>query len=129
MRKLMLAAIGAALLAAAPAAIAQSPQSSPQSHPPGHGGQGPGNGPGHGNGPGPGPSKPTPSPGPNRPGGPDYGHWDNHWGMRPPAPPSHWKNYNGWYRHVRACQQRYRSYNPRTDTYRVRPGIYRRCVL
>ncbi|MFT4251861.1 MAG: BA14K family protein [Caulobacter sp.] len=121
MRRLMLAAIGAALLAAAPAAIAQSPQS----HPPGHGDQGPG----HGSSPGPGPSKPTPSPGPGRPGGPDYGHWDNHWGARPPAPPSHWKKHNSWYRHVRACQQRYRSYNPRTDTYRVRPGVYRRCLL
>lgn len=125
MRKLMLAAIGAALLAAAPAAIAQSPQS----HPPGHD-QGPG--PGHGPG-GPGPDRPGQGPGqgpgPNRPGGPDYGHWDNHWGVRPPAPPSHWKKHNGWYRHVRACQQRYRSYNPRTDTYRVRPGVYRRCML
>ncbi|MBI1682234.1 BA14K family protein [Caulobacter hibisci] len=129
MRKMMLAVIGAALLAAAPAALAQSPQS----HPPGHGGQGPGqgSGPGSGHGPGgPGPDRPGPGrPDPGRPGGPDYGHWDNHWGARPPAPPSHWGKPNSWYRHVRACQQRYRSYNPRTDTYRLRPGVYRKCRL
>lgn len=31
--------------------------------------------------------------------------------------------------HQRACAQRYRSYNPATDTYTVRPGITARCRL
>jgi hypothetical protein len=71
-------------------------------------------------------------PGPGRPGaGPDqmYGTWDDHWGARPPAPPRGWTRHNDWYRHVRACGQRYRSYNPRTDSYTVRRGVYVRCRL
>ncbi|RXZ35680.1 hypothetical protein EO081_04985 [Sphingomonas desiccabilis] len=36
---------------------------------------------------------------------------------------------NDWYRHVRACQQRHRSYNAGTDSYTVRPGVTRRCTL
>ncbi|MFT4025547.1 MAG: BA14K family protein [Novosphingobium sp.] len=60
---------------------------------------------------------------------PNYGSWNNGWGARPPAPPRHWTRTGDWYRHVRACQQRYRSYNPRTDTYRANNGQNRRCTL
>ncbi|KGM32102.1 BA14K family protein [Inquilinus limosus] len=31
--------------------------------------------------------------------------------------------------HQRACSQRYRSYDPRTDLYVVRPGVTARCRL
>ena len=69
-----------------------------------------------------------------RPGGPGpdgrYGTWDDRWGARPMAPPPrHWTRQNDWYRHVHACQTRYRSYNPRTDTYVVRRGVSARCRL
>ena len=65
-----------------------------------------------------------------RPGqGNEYGNWDNHWGARPSAPPRGWGRNNDWYRHVRACSQRYRSYNPRTDTFMVRRGVNSRCRL
>lgn len=60
---------------------------------------------------------------------PNYGTWNDNWGPRPSAPPSHWEKTGDWYRHVRACQQRYRSYNPRTDTYRAYSGRDRRCTL
>ncbi|CAN5344390.1 hypothetical protein BH10PSE12_BH10PSE12_03580 [soil metagenome] len=69
----------------------------------------PGHGPGHGPGPGYGQGN-------NRPG-PSYGNWDNRWGARPGRPPSHWGNQGDWYRHVRACQRKYRSYNASTDVY------------
>ena len=58
-----------------------------------------------------------------------YGSWNNSWGATPPAPPSHWTRKSDWYRHVRACQQRYRSYNARTDTYRTNAGRSKRCTL
>jgi len=58
-----------------------------------------------------------------------YGRWDGKWGARPPAPPKHWTKANDLYRHVRACQQRYSSYNPRTDTYVVRAKQTARCRL
>jgi len=58
-----------------------------------------------------------------------YGSWNNSWGATPPAPPSHWTRKSDWYRHVRACQQRYRSYNARTDTYRTNAGRSNRCAL
>lgn len=58
-----------------------------------------------------------------------YGTWRSSWGERPPAPPSHWKRKGDWYRHVRACQQRYHYYYARTDTYRTRTGAMRRCTL
>jgi len=58
-----------------------------------------------------------------------YGRWDSSWGGRPPAPPAHFRRANDWNRHVRACQVRYRSYNPRTDTYVVRGGRQVRCAL
>lgn len=58
-----------------------------------------------------------------------YGRWDNSWGARPAAPPRHFTRTNDWYRHVRACQQRYRSYNPATDRYTVRRGQTAICRL
>jgi hypothetical protein len=60
---------------------------------------------------------------------PNYGNWNNSWGARPPAPPRHWTRSGDWYRHVRACQQRYRSYSARTDTYRTNSGRTVRCTL
>ena len=58
-----------------------------------------------------------------------YGRWENSWGVRPAGPPRSWSRHNDWYRHVRACQMRYRSYNPRTDTYVVRRGRMAQCRL
>lgn len=46
-----------------------------------------------------------------------YGRWNNEWGRHPAPPPRHWRHTNGWYGHVRACQIRYRSYNPARDMY------------
>jgi hypothetical protein len=125
--------VGAALLALAPAgAIAQM---SPDHGRPGHdqgrpGDNGPGRpgvgNPGHRPGPGNGPGMNRP--GPNRPG-PSYGNWDNRWGARPGGPPRGWGNTGDWYRHVRACQQRYRTYNPRTDIYYAHGKSARRCKL
>jgi hypothetical protein len=54
--------------------------------------------------------------------------WDNRWG-RPVPPPRYWGQRQGWNRHVRLCLQRYRTYNPRTDTYVARPGVRVRCRL
>lgn len=54
--------------------------------------------------------------------------WDNRWG-RPVPPPRYWNQRNNWNRHVRVCFDRYRSYNPRTDTYVVRRGVTARCRL
>lgn len=122
MRKLLIAAAaGLMTLSALPAtAGAASAGAAPQERPYN---AGPMNGPMHG---------PQHGPGPGRPGaGPDqmYGTWDDHWGARPPAPPRGWTRHNDWYRHVRACSQRYRSYNPRTDSFTVRRGVYARCRL
>lgn len=58
-----------------------------------------------------------------------YGRWDDRWGARPAGPPRGWTRTNDWYRHVRACSQRYRSYSPRTDTYVVRRNVVARCRL
>jgi len=58
-----------------------------------------------------------------------YGRWDNSWGARPPAPPRSFTRTADWHRHVRACQQRYRSYTPATDRYTVRPGQTAVCRL
>lgn len=58
-----------------------------------------------------------------------YGVWNKNWGDRPPASPSHWKKKDDWYRHVRACQQKYRSYNAHSDAYRLGAGKTRRCTL
>lgn len=48
-----------------------------------------------------------------------------------PTRPQHWGNRSeaSWTRHVRACQQRYRSYNARTDRYVVRAGQTALCRL
>lgn len=58
-----------------------------------------------------------------------YGEWESAWGKAPPAPPAHFTNSGDWHRHVRACQQRFRSYIPRTDTYRAHSGKLVRCRL
>lgn len=58
-----------------------------------------------------------------------YGEWSNSWGSRPPAPPAHWTRKSNWYAHVRACKQRFRSYNPATNSYRAGGGKTRRCAL
>lgn len=31
--------------------------------------------------------------------------------------------------HAQLCRERFRSYNPRTDRYTLRPGVTRRCTL
>lgn len=59
----------------------------------------------------------------------EYGTWNTGWGARPPAPPRSFSRRNDWYRHVRACGQRYRSYNPATDRYTVRRGQTAICRL
>lgn len=58
-----------------------------------------------------------------------YGNWDQKWGSRPGTPPKHWTRTSDWYRHVRACQQRFRSYDSRSDTYRLNSGQRKRCTL
>jgi hypothetical protein len=62
-------------------------------------------------------------------GGGEYGNWNTGWGARPPAPPRSFTRHNDWYRHVRACSQRYRSYNASTDRYTVRRGQTAICRL
>jgi len=62
-------------------------------------------------------------------GGAEYGSWNTGWGARPPAPPRSFSRHNDWYRHVRACSQRYRSYNASTDHYTVRRGQTAICRL
>jgi len=57
-----------------------------------------------------------------------WGRWNNGWGARPAPPPRHWTRTGDWYRHVHACQVRYRSYNPRTDMFRSR-AAWVRCRL
>ncbi|MBO9498716.1 MAG: hypothetical protein J7496_12605 [Novosphingobium sp.] len=59
----------------------------------------------------------------------NYGSWDAGWGARPAAPPRFWTRKGDWYRHVHACQVKYRAtYNPRTDTYRLGKRVVR-CKL
>ncbi|MBU4434205.1 MAG: BA14K family protein [Alphaproteobacteria bacterium] len=119
MRKLMILALGAALVAGAPmTASAQADHRPGMGQPGGHPGmnnQDMGRGPqDHGQ--------------PNMDHSP-YGQWNMGWGHRPPAPPKHFKRHDNWYQHVRACTVRYRSYNPRTDLYMVRRGVMARCRL
>ncbi|MBN6101907.1 BA14K family protein [Xanthomonas sp. CFBP 8703] len=64
----------------------------------------------------------------DRPDDKRYGRWDPKWGPRPGNPPAHRARHDDWYRHVRACQQRYRSYDARTDTF-VHRGRRLRCSL
>ncbi|CAN5180530.1 hypothetical protein BH09PSE1_BH09PSE1_29220 [soil metagenome] len=131
MRKILIAAAaGLMTLSALPFTAAAEPQMrpytqqapTPPQRPDRHDGpmngpmSGPMNGPGHNdNGPGRGDDR--------------YGRWDSSWGSRPNGPPRGWTRTNDWYRHVRACSQRYRSYNPRTDTYVVRHGRTAMCRL
>ena len=58
-----------------------------------------------------------------------YGDWNASWGARPSAPPRSFTRQSDWYRHVRACGQRYRSYNASTDRYTVRRGQTAVCRL
>ncbi|WP_428678534.1 BA14K family protein [Sphingopyxis sp.] len=58
-----------------------------------------------------------------------FGQWNSGWGAKPPAPPKHFTKQGEWYRHVRACQVKFRSYNPRTDTYRASGNRTLRCRL
>ena len=121
MRKLLIAAAaGLMTLSALPATAGTAQErpynSGPMSGPMNHGPMG---GPMNHNGPG------QVRPGPDR----EYGTWDDRWGARPAPPPRGWGRNNDWYRHVRACSQRYRSYNPRTDTFVVRRGVAARCRL
>ena len=100
-----------------------APQPQPyQSQTPNRPNGGMNNGPNHGpnHGPNMGPSN-----------GPDnrYGAWNSSWGARPAGPPRSFTRSSDWYRHVRACQQRYRSYNPATDRYTVRRGQRAVCRL
>ena len=53
----------------------------------------------------------------------DDDRWDDHWDRD-----HHWRGAS-WSRHVRACLNRYRTYNPRTDRYLLRPGVWVRCRL
>ena len=133
MRKLLIAAAaGLMTLSALPATAGAAGQERPYNAGPMSGpmNHGPMNGPGHNAGPNrPGPGGPGQM-GPGRPGpGNEYGNWDDRWGARPAPPPRGWGRNNDWYRHVRACSQRYRSYNPRTDTFVVRRGVVARCRL
>jgi hypothetical protein len=111
MRKLIVAVFGAALMFAPAIATAQG-RHNPDDR------RGQHQDPRHGH-----------SQGADRGHGGNYGQWNARWGARPPAPPRHWTRRGDWYRHVRACQLRFRSYNPRTDTYVVRRGVTRRCPL
>ena len=54
--------------------------------------------------------------------------WNPAWGQVVMAP-GYWGNRPGWNRHVAACFQTYRSYNPRTDRYTIRAGVTARCTL
>lgn len=139
MRRFLTIAIGATLLAATPLAASAQGQGAQMGRPGDHT---PASGPAH-----PGQAHPDQThPGMDhpdmgrgemgrgdmgRPGMHDdrYGRWENTWGHRPPAPPKHYARRGSWYQHVRACSARYRSYNPRTDTYQVRRGVYRTCRL
>ena len=67
--------------------------------------------------------------GQNSNNGNQYGNWNSSWGARPPAPPRSFTRQNDWYRHARACSQRYKSYNPATDRYTVRRGQTAVCRL
>jgi hypothetical protein len=58
-----------------------------------------------------------------------YGNWNASWGARPAAPPRSFTRHSDWYRHVRACGQRYKSYNAATDRYTVRRGQTAICRL
>ncbi|UKE73556.1 BA14K family protein [Xanthomonas graminis] len=64
----------------------------------------------------------------DRPDDRRYGRWDPKWGPRPGNPPAHRSRHDDWYRHVHTCQQRYRSYDARTDTLVTR-GRRVRCAL
>ena len=58
----------------------------------------------------------------------DYGRWDSRWGQQPPPPPTGFMHAADWHRHVHACQQGYRSYDPHTDMFTSRAGHSLRCT-
>ena len=60
--------------------------------------------------------------------GANYGAWEASWGPRPPAPPAGFADPSDWHRHVRACQMRYKTYDPATDMYVPRVGTTARCT-
>jgi hypothetical protein len=119
----LLGAAGAIVLAIAPLSLAAQP-----AH---QGNHGPAQQQGRPSANKPGNNKPAPhKPSPPRPAANQgFGNWDSRWGARPSNPPSHWTKKGDWYRHVRACQQRFRSYNARTDLFVLRLGVTRRCTL
>ena len=130
MRKYLLVALAAAITAVAPTGVmAQQhgsthqqqpgkPQPKPQANKPqSHGAQANRQQPNRAPAARPGPSKDQ------------YGTWNSAWGAKPSAPPRHWTKKNDWYRHVRACKQRFGSYNARTDTYRIASGKSLLCKL
>jgi len=127
--KTTLALAAAGLLAASVPALAQTRPPAPPAH--ATPSQSPPHAPGQMTGPRPYMSEPGVRPqGPNGPSSDmDYGRWETSWGARPPAPPSHFTRHADWYRHVRACQQRYRSYDPRTDRFVPRRGQTATCRL
>lgn len=120
MRKLLIAAAAGLMTLSAIPFAATAASAEPQMRP--YTQQGPMTGPMNGH---PMQNGPVVRPGPDR----MYGTWDDRWGARPPAPPRHWARNNDWYRHVRACSQRYRSYDSRTDRYVVRRGQTAMCRL
>lgn len=133
MRKLWLGAIGAMLVTALPVSVmAQArpnpPQKEETKQDKDRQGQKPGQNHGSQN---QGSKKPGSSNQNNAPAknNAPYGEWKSAWGKAPPAPPKHWSKKGDWHRHVRACQQRYKSYNSRTDTFRTNAGRNVRCTL
>jgi hypothetical protein len=48
--------------------------------------------------------------------------------LPPPPPPPAYGYYYGGNAHVRWCLSRYRTYNPATDSFFIRPGVPARCV-
>ena len=121
MRNIFTRALGVALIVATPVALVAQPQPTPSAKP---GTKAPAN-----NQSGKAPqAKPAASkPGSTQQG--QYGTWNNSWGKAPSAPPAHWTKKGDWYHHVRACQQRYKSYSSKTDTYRTLSGKNLRCKL
>lgn len=137
MNKFLASALGLGLLMAAPASLSAQPSGRPQEqsrdhrdqrHQAGQRGQ---------QTPAPKQTERAPARPPQmspqrdnaRPSQNAHGSWNSEWGARPSDPPKHFSRKGDWYRHVRACQQKFRSYNSRTDTYRTQGGQARRCTL
>lgn len=119
MRNFLTPLVAAALLAFAPQALQAEPKPASPPHKEEHAKPQPTQKPGA--------RKEEPRQGPSSKS--PYGEWKNAWGKAPPAPPKHWTKKGDWHRHVRACQQRYKSYSAKTDTYRTQSGKQPRCKL